>query len=276
MTNDDLQLILELLHKNRRLDFSHYDKPLTVKSIKAQMALLGVSDPKQYVNYLEKDEQKIDDLLDRLTINVSQFFRNPLVFEFMHERILPEFINNQTNTDKRTIRIWSAGCANGEEAYSTAILFETFFRQIEVNCSFKVFATDIDHNALETSLRGIYRYDALKNVRYSHLINFFEPVGETFRIKRKIAQFVEFSYHDLTGPKHYAPPASVYGNFDVVLCRNVLIYYSGTSQDLILSKCIRALKPGGFLILGESEIPTPEARSKLKQLNDCCKIFKKK
>ena len=151
------------------------------------------------------------------------------------------------------IRIWSAGCAGGEEAYSVAILLQQALAADEDDWSPLIFATDIDPAALEQAATGLYPRTQLQETRLGVVDEFFTPEDGGYRIRPFIQRMVRFSCDDLAAPHTFAPAESIFGGFDLVLCRNVLIYFSAALHDAVLAKLHRCLGTRGYLVLGEAE-----------------------
>jgi chemotaxis methyl-accepting protein methylase len=180
-------------------------------------------------------------------------------------------INKHENNEP--LRIWSAGCATGEEPYSIAILVaESYFNE---NTDTEIFATDIDANVLEQAKAGEYHPDSIKEVKYGLLKKYFVEKADTFVVVEKIRKMVEFSFHDQLGSRNTVPRDSIYGDFDLVLCRNVMIYYDHRQREIIMQRLFNSLRYGGYLILGESEEISARFSSKCRQVAPASKIFKK-
>lgn len=187
---------------------------------------------------LEKDRHAYESFLDFLTINVSEFFRDPARWAELAEQILPELL-----AGKPRLKIWSAACANGAEPYSLAIILKelTPLRQHHL------LATDIDKNILAQALQGRYHPDAVRHVSRERLNRFFEQAGNSFAIKDEIKKMVAFRQHDLlTQPFE--------DGYDLIVCRNVSIYFTRAAQDQLNNKLAKSLTRGGFLFIGGSEM----------------------
>ena len=140
---------------------------------------------------------------------------------------------------------------------------------------FYIFATDIDREALRTGKEGIYSIEDVSNVKLGLLRKYFSVEKNIYRIDEKIKEKVSFSFFDLLHKRSFSPAESIFGGFDIVLCRNVLIYFNFEFQEIIFEKLYRSLNSGGYLILGESETPVEKYKSKFKKVNNCCKIYRK-
>ena len=229
----------------------------------------------EYLDYLENNQNEIDNLLDVLTINVSMFFRDNLTFEYLKKEIIPSIISEKTIAHDNSLRIWSAGCSTGEESYSMAILInESIAKETPWLISY-IIATDIDKKALQKAQEAVYPFESIKDIKYWLLNRYFTREKDCFKLVPEIKKIVNLSVHDLTDKRHYVPPDSVYGDFDIVLCRNVLIYYCLEYQDVIFSNLYRSLTRNGYLVLGETEAPTIEYQRYFKRLNPSCHIYQR-
>ena len=271
---DQIQKIINYVKESRDFDFSGNNPSMLKRRITKRLVPTSSKNFIDYYNYLLENSQELDYLIDVLTINVSEFFRDSLVFEHL-SRILNEIIERKINSKSRNIRIWSCGCASGEEAYSVAILIHDILLKENIDLDASIFATDIDAKAFAKAKKGIYKAESLKNVKYAYLQNYFSRINGNYKISKDVMKMVHFSLFDILHPKSSSPPDSIYGDFDLVLCRNVLIYFNRNQQNLIFKKIINSIINGGYLVLGNSEIPIGEAVNNLRNVKNCNKIYKK-
>ena len=249
---EDINNILGRLKKTRGIDFSCY-RPATLKRrIFFRLAKLGIDDLALYLPRLD-DPAECDALIDAISINVSTFFRDPIVFEIISQAILPNLIDNKLRTGSKEIRFWSAGCAAGEEPYSLAILLREFLKKEAAEWALYIFGTDIDNKSLQQAAAASYPRESLSHTKLAILDRYFDAAPDSFSLQPTIRNMVRFSRDDLASSATFAPSASVFGGFDLILCRNVLIYFNRELQELVLNKFLRCLNPGGFLILGGAE-----------------------
>ena len=272
----DLELILNYLNDKRGFDFSGYRIAMVARRIGERMTSIKVESTTDYLHYLQKNADELDTLLDVLTINVSRFFRDTLTFEYIANRVLPAIVHEKKKADDNSIRAWSAGCAMGEEPYSIAILIHELLEKEALKTNVNIFATDIDGKILKKAKKAAYPYESIKSIKYRLLKKYFTVDGETFQLMPAIRNFVSFSIYDILDKKSYAPPESVFGSFDLVLCRNVLIYFDTEHQDQIFGRLYRSLAKNGYLVLGEAEIPTIKYRGCFRKVNECCHIYQKR
>lgn len=272
----DLALILNYLNKKRGFDFSGYRTSMVERLVEDRFTSIKCERYNDYLNYLQGNPDELDNLLEVLTINVSQFFRDTLPFEYLADKVLPAIACEKKKANDNSIRVWSAGCAKGEEPYSIAILIHELFDEEAMNTQISIFATDIDGEILKKAKNAVYPFESIENVKYRLLKKYFTFEGETFQLLPAIRNLVSFSVYDILDKKSYAPPESVFGSFDMVLCRNVLIYFDTDHQDLIFDRLYRSMVKNGYLVLGEAEIPSTNYQGRFRKVNECCHIYQKR
>lgn len=268
------QEILQLLKNNSGFEFEAYKSSMLVRRIENRMNRINCTDPKMYIELLEVSSEEKQSLIDNFMINVSHFFRNPLVFEFINKQIIPEIFVNESEPQK-SMRIWSAGCSNGEEPYSLAILLHEFFEHEKINPELHFFATDADEEILKNAQKGIYSANKLDEMKFRMVNKYFKKKGDSFHISDEIKSFVSFSHDNLLDKTNYAPKESIFGGFDLILCRNVLIYFNTAYQNIIFEKFYKSLAPNRWVVLGESESIPSKFKDKFIQVNNCCKVFRR-
>lgn len=270
-----LEAVLEELRRVRGLDLSAYRRSSLERRLAARMVRLRLKDPEAYLERLRSDPSECDQLIEAIVIKVSSYFRDPLVFEVLAHRVLPVIMERRRREHTRQIRVWSAGCATGEEAYSLAILLAQALEDEDFPWLPYICATDISPQALAAAQTGRYRRESLETTPLGILDRFFRPTAEGFEVIPEIRRMVYFSRHDLTSRQSLAPADSVFGSFDLVLCRNVLIYFSLDLQKRVLEKLYRALNPGGILVIGTSESLPRGMESRLTAIDRPHRIFQK-
>ena len=270
---DGLKPIVDYLLEVRGFDFSGYHRAMLTRRIEQRLAAVSCEYFHEYLYFIERHNDEIDKLLGVLTINVSQFFRDPLTFELLADRVLPTILQEKARQHDPSLRIWSAGCAMGEEPYSVAILVHELLQKEGLAMNVHIFATDIDEAVLAAAATAVYAEASIANIKYRLLDKYFTRVGEGFRLLPEITEQVSFSLYDMLDKKHCVPPASIFGNFDLVLCRNLLIYFNTLCQETIFAKLHHALANHGCLILGEAEAPTIKYQRYFKRQLDFSPIY---
>lgn len=273
--NNDLKRILNYLNEKRGVDFTGYRATMLERRVRQRFPFTKCKNCNNYFHYLQENPDELNNLIDALTINVSRFFRNALTFEYIADRILPAIFYQKKENINRSLRIWSAGCSMGEEPYSVAILINELFEKEVLKFDVSIFATDIDGKILKKAQKAAYPFESIKNVKYGLLEKYFVSKKNSFQLISGIRDLVSFSSYDILDKKSYAPPESIFGAFDMVFCRNVLIYFNMEHQDLIFDKLYRSLAQHGYLILGEAEIPSAKYQRCFGRVNECCHIYQK-
>lgn len=225
------------IYKQFALNLDGYKEKQLKRRIDSLMQSQGFKDYSSYFQALVKDEKQLNKFLDKVTINVSEFFRNPEIFEILEKKILPMLL-----AKKSKLKIWSAACSNGCEPYSVAIIMD----EIAPQGLLRLEATDIDKKILEVAKAGKYDPRFLKNVSPQRLAKYFRKEGDQYCIIETIKRMVTFRYHDLLLDK--------YGSgYDLIICRNVTIYFTPEMQDYLYANFYQALAPGGVLFIGATE-----------------------
>ncbi len=241
-----LKKIFILLRNQTGQDFSKY-KPSTInRRIERRMAVHQIEAMEGYVNYLQQTPVEVEALFRDLLIGVTNFFRDPEVFQALEEQVIPALFEGKAAD--ATIRLWSVGCSTGEEAYSLAILLVERMEALKQTYTVKVFATDIDSQAIAAARAGLYSASIVADVSAERLARFFtaEPDGSAYRIHKNIRDMLIFSEQSVIKD----PPFS---KLDLISCRNLMIYMGADLQKRLIPLFHYALKPGGFLFLGTSE-----------------------
>ncbi len=270
-----LNQILKVLKEQRGIDFSAYRKEMIERRLNKRIYNTKNRNTDNYLKYLNNNPDEVDKLIDVFTINVSRFFRNSLTFEFINKIVIPELYSSKNKNNNSSLRIWSAGCSFGEEPYSMAIMLKEFQRKEKTKFNLNIFATDIDKKALEKAKLGRYNIESIRKLKYAILLKYFTKGGDDYLIDKEIRRMVQFSYYDMLDNKRTVPSDSIFGGFDIVLCRNVLIYFNTDSQKIIFRKLFNSLNKDGYLIIGEAEVPVEGFRHKLRRENKFVKIYRK-
>jgi two-component system CheB/CheR fusion protein len=225
-------------------DFNHYKRSTISRRIQRRMQICRIEKFSDYVSYLRDSPEEVRTLADDLLITVTNFFRDPDVFELLERRVIPQLFDSK-KTD-RPIRVWCVGCATGEEAYSMAILLSEEASRREVPIAVQIFASDIHQQSLEKAREGFYPGDIDADVSPERIKRFFHKEDSGYRIRKEVRELVLFAPHNLMSD----PPFS---RIDLICCRNVLIYIRREVQHDIIELFHYALRPDGYLVLGTSE-----------------------
>ena len=246
-----LHKIYTLLRTKTGHDFSRYKDSTFIRRVQRRMQVMQLSSVPDYVDLLRKDAREIELLFRDLLIGVTQFFRDARAFEALASEVIPKLIANKKREDQ--IRVWVAGCASGEEAYSLAILLREQLARVDAPPRVQIFATDIDDQALEVARAGRYAEASVRDISPERLERFFAKDGDGYRVAKEVREMCIFSMHNLIKD---AP----FSRLDLVSCRNLLIYLDATLQNRIIPLFHFALRKGGHLFLGSSENVTQHSK----------------
>ncbi|WP_116136198.1 chemotaxis protein CheB [Trinickia diaoshuihuensis] len=247
-----LREILIVLRTRTGHDFKRYKRASLLRRIERRLQINGLTDLQQYRDYLHLHTEETKALLQDLLVSTTHFFRDRDAFEKLRVDVLPLIFARRGPDDP--VRVWVAGCATGEEAYSLAMLLHEASAKTATSVPFQVFATDIDDRAIGIARQGAYAHAALADVDPARVKRYFVKNGADYQIKRELRERVLFALHNVLRD----PPFS---RLDLICCRNLLIYLDQAGQVDTLQAFRFALKPGGFLFLGSSE--TPDATGSL-------------
>jgi len=259
-----LKDLLQELAEQRGFDFRGYKKTTLERRFRRRMFQLNLGGYADYGEYINKHTDEINELLNTILINVTEFFRDPPAWEILRHEILPPILKRVK--PGHSFRAWSAGCASGEEAYSVAMLLAEYFGSRIQDFDIKIYATDIDEDALNTARRGEYSVEALRRVRPEWREKYFHGKG-LLRVNREIRRLVIF------GRSNLAQDAPI-SHVNLLLCRNILIYFDADLQKQILNRLHYALEPGGILFLGKSESQLTNS-SLFQRMNSRWRIFQR-
>lgn len=248
-TDDGMDRFLAQLRDRTGIDFAAYRRPTIVRRLERRIAATHSAGLAEYRRYVLRHPEEIHRLRGSLLIKVTNFFRDADLFNLIRATYLPKLVERAG--DRRELRLWSAGCATGEEAYSLAMLVSDALGADAGRWSVRIFATDADPEAIAFARRGIYPASALKGVDDATLARHFRHLDGAFEVAPHIRAMTVFGEHDLA---QRAP----FPRIDLVLCRNVLIYFTPELQRRALQLFAFSLRDGGYLVLGKSETGHPQ------------------
>ncbi len=240
--NGDIEMLLEKIYNESGWDFRNYKRSSVMRRVSKRLMHLGIHSYGEYSGLLDRDPSEYDRLFANLTIKVSEFFREPEVFDRLCDAVRERWRD-------KALKVWCCGCGYGEEAYSIAILLSECL-SLEAISNTKIFATDIDPEALDVARKALYRDEPLKNVRPDLLDKYFSRADGLYKVKYGIRSLVKFGVLDIVR----SPSIS---GVEVLFCRNLFIYFNKSLQAQVFEKLDYSLKPGGLLILGKAEVIPP-------------------
>lgn len=268
--DDTVFEIMRIMKVRYEKDLTIYDEAFLVKTLRRRMAAININQS-DYVLYLQKNRDEAESLVGSFQISYSQFFRNGLTFAVLEQLVLPQLLSHKPENGE--IRVWSAGCSTGQEAYSIAILLEELLISSSKPMRFRIFATDLSSEALDTARTGVYDEDSLSNVRMKYIKRYFSKMGAAYQVVPGLTEKIVFSQYDLLDAHSTNPPDSIYGDFDMIFCCNLLFYYQTPVRRSIVKKLKRSLAEGGFLITGEAESLFMGNDQNLKMLSASAPVF---
>jgi len=244
-TETSLDKIMILLRSKTGHDFSLYKKTTIYRRLERRMGIHQIDKMATYVRFLQENPQELELLYKELLIGVTNFFRDPEVWEELKSKAIAELLTKSAN---KTLRAWVPGCATGEEAYTLAITFKEMMEQVKPAQDFtlQIFATDLSKEAISRAREGIYPPNISADVSPERLNRFFDRVGDGFQVVKPIREMVIFAQQNII----MDPP---FTKLDILSCRNLLIYMTPELQKKVIPLLHHSLNPGGFLLLGNSE-----------------------
>ncbi|MFW5693561.1 MAG: chemotaxis protein CheB [Alkalispirochaeta sp.] len=243
-SSDSITKIFMLIKRKTGVDLSFYKENTIIRRLERRMGINQIHDVQRYIEFLEENPEEITTLFKEILIGVTRFFRDQSAFETLAEQVVPAVFTGKAPHEQ--IRVWVAGCSTGEEAYSIAILLTEYAERHFLHNEIKIFATDIDKDAIEFASYGTYPESIAADASRDRLTKYFVRKGESYQIVPSIREKVIFAYHNIFKD----PP---FRRVDLISCRNLLIYLQPILQKKVLSNFHFSLNEAGFLFLGSSE-----------------------
>ncbi|MGG1631290.1 CheR family methyltransferase [Rossellomorea sp. NRS-1567] len=236
MSNDYLEFIQGIKRKTG-IDLSLYKEAQMKRRLTALYEKKGFGSFQEFFSKLNRDSEEMEEFLDRMTINVSEFYRNYKRWEVLETKILPRLLQ-----ENKSLKIWSAACSTGEEPYTIAMMLSEHMTL----SGRTITATDIDKNAIQRARNGLYPERSLNEVPSVMKARYFTQEGALFKLNEEIRKNVTFKQQNLLSDPFE-------GNYDLIVCRNVLIYFTEEAKNLLYKKFNASLRPGGVLFVGSTE-----------------------
>lgn len=243
LTSDEFRLFSEFIYKTSGITFSESNRSILESRLKEKLRQKNLDKVADYYKLIQQDNEEQKDLLDSVTTNLTRFFRNQPHFDALQHYVIPELVKIKREERKNKITVWSAGCSTGEEPYTIAMVMK---KHLPSDFSVEVVASDLSLKCLMVGQKGFYPEARVVGVPEDYLSAYFTKVNDGYQVKPEIMKLVSFDYHNL---KHESKRT----NFDIVFCRNVIIYFDETAQKDVIEKFWRAMSPKSFLFIGHSE-----------------------
>ena len=256
-------------------DISLLEETFVAKSIAGRLSATGIDAIQAYSEYLAENSAEADTLGRALNNSYSEFFRNQLVFALLEQQVLPELILKKERAGRSEIRIWSTACARGQEAYSIAMLMDSLAAARGRAIAYRIFATDHCSANVKAAQNGVYDYAAVRNVRLQFIREYFTESNSSYLIVPALKSRVDFSIYDFLDEHTSTPPQSIYGDFDLVICSNVLFYYRADVRHRTLARLWSGLTSIGYLVTGEAEVGIVAGHPGFRTAFPACAIFQK-
>jgi len=250
------------------VDYDNYSKSHLRRRFHARMRVVGTTRFIDYLNRLKTDEKEIEKLRDLLTVNVTKFKRDKKVWNLIEDEVIPQILERKEGSILKKIQAWSAACSTGEEPYSLAISYLN--NRPSDDISFQIKATDLDEEALDFAKNAEYPSKSVKNLSRAEKKNYFRKENdEEWILTEKVKDLVDFKKIDIF-------KTSLTKKFDLILCRNLMIYFNNESKTELMDRLVESLKDDGFLIIGMSENLRAPAKDKVESYDLKRRIFIKK
>lgn len=247
--NKRIKDLTNSLRDHHSVDFSLFDRNFLMKIIHNRSAKLNHIFVDDYLDYLELEKEEVQLLYNSLNINYSSFFRDSITFSYLEKKVLPSLIQSKLRSGEKVIKVWSAACAAGQEAYSVAMLLDELLQNESVD--YNIIATDNNADILKKN--GIYTRADVSNVTYDRIENYFNKKGNHYQINDTLKSKVSFTEFNLLDNPQHLTLKSIEKSFDIVLCSNVLFYYRDKQKRKIIKHIIKSTSQHGVIITGEVE-----------------------
>ena len=264
MVDNDYQMLIEHIRKHISIDGNLYKERPFKRRIAVRMRSTDQKTYREYLDYLRSKPEEMMKLKETLTINVTRFFRNRETFDFLEDVIFREMMRKN-----HKVRILSAGCSTGEEPYTLSMMLSGFSRS--GSSEYEIIGIDVDTDAIEKAKMGVYSDFSFMELKHEEIEKYFKKSGYHYILNEDIKRNANFIIMDI---KESEKLVSL-GKFDLIICRNILIYFSKDFQEKIISDFHRLLKPGGYLVLGKVEILTGRVKDIFETINRKERVFRK-
>lgn len=266
ISDHEFSQIRKILLVNRGFNLDNYKDKCVRRRISIRVRLNHCASVKDYCDLLVSEINELDQLVKVLTIHVSQFFRNLSTFEKLRTDIIPQLFATARQSGKKSLRFLSLGCSSGEEPYSLALILAEHFSSEIIEMPVSIDGIDVDADILETARKAVYNHDRLLETPLNYISKYFSEEGVQYRLSPLISGMVGFHNENIFNDH-------IYHSCDLLLCRNVMIYFAREQQEKVLANIARAVGRDGFLVLGKSETIMGENRSRFRTVCPVERIY---
>ncbi len=252
LTDEEFRILRDYIYRRCGMYFEDSKKFYLEHKLGTRLKELGSRSFSQYFMEIQQsggDETEIQEIFNTVTTTETSFYRNAPQMQAFRSLVLPEMVENKFSSGSRTLKIWSAGCATGEEPYTLAMLALEGVPSFPADLRIEIMASDINRSVMNAAKRGIYTARATQRLPVELRERYMTPHGDGFRVNREVRDMVTFRFFNLANGTRYLS----FGKMDIVFCRNVLIYFAEASRRKALEDLSRVLNPNGFLFVGYSE-----------------------
>ncbi len=245
LTDSQFAKFRDVIYDASGISFSSVNRPILESRVKERLRIKKLETPDEYFSLIQEQEGELRLFLDSVTTNLTKFFRNEAHYEALKENVFPEIIERKKLNSNHVIKIWSAGCSTGEEAYSIAMVLIDLLPNYQ-SWKVDILASDLSLKSLLIAKEGYYSREKVDAIDNHYVTKFFEPHKEGYKVKDFVKEIIRFDYHNLK-----------YDNgerdLDIIFCRNVIIYFDRTAQEKTITRFFEALNDDGYLYIGHSE-----------------------
>ena len=243
LTDAQFDMFRKTIYDECGITFSAANRTILDSRLKERLREKSLSNVEDYYKLILSDKEEMKMFLDSVTTNLTRFFRNQPHFDALSHYVIPKIVEVKKNSGQKTVKIWSAGCSTGEEPYTIAMVMK---KHLPPGFSAQVTASDLSLKCLLVGKTGFYQESRVAGIPDDYLKSYFNKVNDGYQVKTEIMQMINFDYHNL---KHDSKQT----NFDLVFCRNVIIYFDEAAQQEVINRFWKAMSPKSFLFIGHSE-----------------------
>ncbi len=253
------EALLNYLVETDGFDFRGYKRCSLMRQVRRQMSVVAIATYSNYIDYLKQHPEEFHNLLESIPVNCTAFFRDPHVWDYIAAQIIPRIISNKS--PDQAIKVWSAGCASGEEVYSLAILLIEALGVEQFKQRVRIYGTDINQQAIDHARQSRYSLNHIEGVPPAILARYFKKVNQSYIFDQDLRRQIIFARHNVLQD----PPIS---KLDLLVCRNTLMYFNTEGQKRVLANFQFGLNDNSFLVLGSTEIVIPSPKTNFFNLVD--------